>query len=87
MNRGYGVTQFYTVDYSKDGKVIGGTQDNGTQYISFASKIMKKMHLEVAGGDGGYTQISYIDPDIIFSESQNGSARRSAHGGVTVGSL
>ena len=22
MNRGYGVTQFYTVDYSKDGKLL-----------------------------------------------------------------
>ena len=87
MNRGYGVTQFYTVDYSKSGKVIGGTQDNGTQYISFASENNEKNAFEVSGGDGGYTQISYIDPDIIFCESQNGSARRSADGGVTVGSL
>ena len=59
MNRGYGVTQFYTVDYSKDGKVIGGTQDNGTQYINFSNNISDQNALEVAGGDGGYTQISY----------------------------
>ena len=87
MNRGYGVTQFYTVDYSKDGKVIGGTQDNGTQYINFSSNTSEKNAVEVAGGDGGYTQISYIDPDIVFSESQNGSARRSENGGASSGTL
>ncbi len=87
MNRGYGVTQFYTVDYSKDGKVIGGTQDNGTQYINFSNNVSDKNAIEVAGGDGGFTQISYIDPDIIFSESQNGSVRRSADGGASNGTL
>ena len=87
MNRGYSVTQFYTVDYSKDGKVIGGTQDNGTQYINFSNNISNQNAIEIAGGDGGHTQISYIDPDIIFSESQNGSARRSADGGITNGTL
>jgi len=87
QNRGYGVTQFYTVDYSKDGKVIGGTQDNGTQYINFFNNISEKNAVKVAGGDGGYTQISYINPDIIFSESQNGSARRSADGGLTNGTI
>ena len=87
QNRGYGVTQFYTVDYSKDGKVIGGTQDNGTQYINFFNNVSEKNAVEIAGGDGGYTQISYINPDIIFSESQNGSARRSADGGLTNGTI
>ena len=87
MNRGYGVTQFYTVDYSKDGKVIGGTQDNGTQYINFSNNLSTMNAKEIAGGDGGFTQISYINPDIIFSESQNGSARRSADGGNTNGTL
>ena len=86
-NRGYGVTQFYTVDYSKDGKVIGGTQDNGTQYISFFNNISVKNAIEIAGGDGGYTQISYINPDVIFSESQNGTARRSADAGLTNGTI
>ena len=87
MNRGYGVTQFYTVDYSKDGKVIGGTQDNGTQYINFSNNLSSMNAKEIAGGDGGFTQISYINPEIIFSESQNGSARRSADGGNTNGTL
>jgi len=31
-NRGYNVTQFYAMGYSKYGDVIGGAQDNGTQY-------------------------------------------------------
>ena len=47
MNRGYGVTQFYTVDYSKDGKVIGGSQDNGTQYINFSNNVSSgKVHVD-----------------------------------------
>ena len=87
MNRGYGVTQFYTVDYSKDGKVIGGTQDNGTQYVNFSNNVSDQNAVEVSGGDGGYTQISYIDPDIIISESQNGSVKRSGDGGVSNGTL
>ena len=86
MNRGYGVTQFYTVDYSKDGKVIGGTQDNGTQYINFSNNVSDKNAIEVAGGDGDLSN-SYIDPDIIFSESQNGSVRRSVDGGASNGTL
>ncbi len=87
INRGYGVTQFYTVDYSKDGKVIGGTQDNGTQFVDFGNPASELASFEVSGGDGGYTQISYINPDILFTESQNGSARRSADGGVTTGTI
>jgi photosystem II stability/assembly factor-like uncharacterized protein len=87
VNRGYGVTQFYTVDYSKDGKVIGGTQDNGTQFVDFTNPASNLASFEVSGGDGGYTQVSFINPDILFCESQNGSARRSADGGETVGTL
>ena len=87
LNRGYGVTQFYTVDYSKDGKVIGGTQDNGTQFVNFSNPASNKAAVEVSGGDGGHTQISYINPEILFVQSQNGSARRSADGGNSIGSI
>jgi len=87
LNRGYGVTQFYTVDFSKDGKAIGGTQDNGTQYINFSNPASQRSSVEISGGDGGYAQISFINPEIIFCESQNGSAKRSADGGLTVGTL
>lgn len=87
LNRGYGVTQFYTVAFSKEGRVIGGTQDNGTQYVNFENPASDRSAVEVRGGDGGYAQISYIDSDIIFCESQNGAAGRSADNGSSVSSI
>ena len=87
LNRGYGVTQFYTVGFSKDGFVIGGTQDNGTQLINYENQSFPKSAVEVRGGDGGYALISHINPNIMFAESQYGSAGRSADGGVSFGSL
>ena len=85
LNRGYSVTQFYTIDYTKDGKAIGGTQDNGTQYIDFSNPVSIKAAFKATGGDGGHTQISYIDPDAVFAQSQNGDARRSEDGGENFG--
>lgn len=35
MNRNFNVTQFYSVAAAATGEVIGGTQDNGTNYIDF----------------------------------------------------
>jgi hypothetical protein len=87
INRGYGVTQFYTVGFSKEGYIIGGTQDNGTQLINFENQVFSKSAIEVRGGDGGFALISYFDSDIMFAESQNGSAGRSANGGESFGSL
>lgn len=87
FNRGYGVTQFYTVGFSKEGFIIGGTQDNGTQLINFENQFSSKNAVEVRGGDGGFALISYFDSDIMFAESQNGSASRSADGGESFGSF
>lgn len=87
FNRGYGVTQFYTVGFSKEGFIIGGTQDNGTQLINFESQLSSRNAIEVRGGDGGFALISHFDSDIMFAESQNGSASRSANGGESFGSL
>lgn len=86
-NRGYGVTQFYTVGFSKDGHIIGGTQDNGTQLINFENQVSSESSVEVRGGDGGYAIISHINPDVMFVESQYGAAGRSANGGESFGSL
>jgi hypothetical protein len=87
INRGFSITQFYTVGYSKEGQIIGGTQDNGTQLINFESQFSAQNAEEVRGGDGGFALISYINSDIMFAESQNGSASRSANAGESFGSL
>ncbi len=87
LNRGYGVTQFYTLGFSKEGYVIGGTQDNGTQLLNFSNPTSDMSSEEVRGGDGGFALISHIDSDVMFAESQNGSAGRSGDGGASFGNL
>lgn len=86
LNRGYGVTQFYAIGFSKEGYVVGGTQDNGTHVIDLSNPASDLSSVEIKGGDGGYAEISYFDSNIIFAESQNGSAGRSADGGSSMSS-
>lgn len=80
LNKGYNVTQFYSVAASIDGQVMGGTQDNGTPHFSYDYNSIRSSD-EVTGGDGGYTEISDINPLILISESQFGTMRRSTNGG------
>ncbi|MBT3208904.1 MAG: T9SS type A sorting domain-containing protein [Bacteroidetes bacterium] len=77
MNKNYNTVQFYAVGISGDGRVIGGTQDNGTQYIDFLGNTDQNS-VEVTGGDGGYAEISELDPDISFSTLYFGDLFRSA---------
>lgn len=93
MNRGYNVTQFYAIGYSKHGEAAGGTQDNGTQLVGWKAEhsnsdivqgATPQAGFEIAGGDGGYTLFSRINPDVIFSEYVNaGDIRRSNDKGLT----
>jgi hypothetical protein len=79
-NKNFNVTQFYSVDVSGEvTEVIGGTQDNGTQYISGIGNTPKKgedlwrpANLDAKypeGTDGGFVALSGIrstktgDPD------------------------
>lgn len=75
-NRGLNITQFYEIDFSKDGNVVGGTQDNGTQYIYHQSPNSWQEAVSVFGGDGFACAISHMDPDIMFVSSQNGAIAR-----------
>ncbi len=79
-NKGYNVTQFYGVAASYEGQVIGGSQDNGTSFVGFTQNSLLE-GIDVFGGDGGYTEISHMDPNIMFSESQFGAMGRSSNGG------
>ena len=93
MNRGYNVTQFYAIGYSKYGEAVGGTQDNGTQLVAWKAEhsnsdivqgATPQAGFEIGGGDGGYALFSRLNPDIIFSETQNaGELRRSATKGLS----
>lgn len=76
INKNYNVTQFYAISFSNSGQVMGGTQDNGTQYIDFKGNSAKAAK-EVAGGDGGYCHISALSPNIMYASVYNGDVRRS----------
>ena len=82
INKGYSVTQFYSMGFGGDGSVIGGAQDNGTQYKD-NSKPWSKEFAEVSGGDGFECEISYLSSDAIITTVYNGSISRSSDRGTT----
>ena len=82
INKGYNVTQFYSMGFGGDGSVIGGAQDNGTQYKNNSSSYSKEF-AEVSGGDGFECEISYLNSDAIITTVYNGSISRSSDKGTT----
>lgn len=69
-------TQFYaiTIDYLHPERLYGGTQDNGTlRTVTGASDDWERIH----GGDGFYTNVDFVDPDVIYAEYQFGYLRKS----------
>ncbi|HTB08156.1 MAG TPA: T9SS type A sorting domain-containing protein [Bacteroidia bacterium] len=74
VNRNYDVTQYYAVTFgpyppSNDiGGAGGGTQDNGSPYISgpYSADPNIGDALDLGGGDGGQASISYINPNAYF---------------------
>ncbi|GCD80080.1 T9SS type A sorting domain-containing protein [Schleiferia thermophila] len=91
INIGYVTTQFYSVSYSFDGEVMGGTQDNGTIYITLEGNTPKSgfrtNSIEFRGanrdGDGGFTEISQLDKRVQFKAMQYGILGRSNTAGLT----
>lgn len=75
-NRGYNVTQFYGIGYGPDGAVIGGAQDNGTQYNNHTAFFSWLEHTEVSGGDGFECEISYLNENAFISSIYYSGIRR-----------
>jgi len=80
LYNGYGTTQFYGIAAGTNGIIIGGTQDNNTIVID-GNGNTPEAGVDIIGGDGFQCEVSVINPDIIFGESQNGNLRRSLNGG------
>jgi hypothetical protein len=79
LNNGYNITQFYAIAPTPNGDVVGGTQDNGTKHIITVGGTSQNA-VSIGGGDGGYTEASFILPGAFFSTVYYGSLNRSLSG-------
>lgn len=79
------VGQFYEVgfDMQKPYRIYGGLQDNGVWggpsrvlLTKGATFINNEDWVRLAGGDGFYAQVAPNDPDVVFSETQDGALFR-----------
>ncbi len=89
LNNEYVSTQFYSIGVGYDGSLLGGTQDNGTIFVSPKS-FLPRQGVRTEGinfkgsnrdGDGGYAEISHLNPLMAFKEMQYGVLGRSADSG------
>ena len=73
LNNNLGVTQFYggAGKRSAGGKIIGGTQDNGSLMYSAGTNWER-----TAGGDGGFAAVDPIDDTTIYGEYVYASVHR-----------
>ena len=73
MNKGYNVTQFYGIAFDPNENngtgVMGGTQDNGTQYINGTGNSPQQA-IQTYINDGGECEISFLNPNAAFMTSQ-----------------
>lgn len=77
-NKGYNVTQFYSVAYTSyygtsNEVVMGGTQDNGTRLVGFSGA--PDLDFEIMGGDGFLSDISNIS-SVAFGTLYYGGLNR-----------
>lgn len=79
--KNYGTIQYYNISVGGDGSVLGGTQDNSNILINPTAQFVPKRGTTLNSGDGAYAEISKLNPDVLFMESQYGNAVRSVDGG------
>jgi photosystem II stability/assembly factor-like uncharacterized protein len=80
-NRGYAVTQNYSVAADMTGSAVGGAQDNGTNYVDYLNGGTTYAS-QVYGGDGVYAEISHFDPNFFVGGYVGGNDFRSSTKGV-----
>ncbi len=85
-NKFFNVTQFYGISHGiVENEVLGGTQDNGSILLNPANTVSNGTsheYYEVTGGDGGYAEISQLNPNIIFTTIYYGQLFRSDEKGA-----
>lgn len=85
-NRNFNITQFYSMDVTRNGELLGGTQDNGTNFVSYKESSPKTAR-EVSGGDGFAAAISRVNPNYHFYTVYNGKYYRSVNRGESLSSI
>jgi len=79
-NNNMGITQFYHgTPFPGGERYIGGTQDNGT--VLGVDVLGHDGWSYVFGGDGGYTAVDPVSPNIVYAESQRFGFAKSTDGG------
>jgi hypothetical protein len=86
-NIGYNVTQFYGCDIhpTQTNYFLAGSQDNGT--LQFTSAGMNSTTEVSVGGDGGYSHIDQLTPNIQVAFSVYNNIYYSRNGGTSFSSL
>lgn len=77
---GYNTVQFYGIGVSafNPDEVIGGTQDNGVLSVMDIGGGLTGLNSDkIRGGDGGFSEISMINPSVYFGEYVHGAIYRS----------
>ncbi len=82
LNKNFNVTQFYAVSSHPSGGAIGGTQDNGTQFVDFQGNNPQQAR-QIRGGDGGWSAASMLNQEVIFASLYYGDVGRSKDFGQT----
>jgi len=76
LNRKLSTVQFYNLNCNMFDQVMGGTQDNGTIVIP-GNLTTTGTCFDYLGGTGGWSAMSYINPDVIVGTSYYGDLYRS----------
>lgn len=81
LNNNYGVTQFFGAGgNSTTGKIIGGTQDNGT--LLYSPSGGPQAWTTVFGGDGGFSAADQSNSNYMYGEYTYLTIHRSSNGGA-----
>ena len=80
LNNNLGITQFYSgAGNPNNGRLVGGTQDNGTLRYTGNTETWNTPF----GGDGGWSAVDLTDPNYLYGEYVNLNVHRSDNGGVS----
>jgi hypothetical protein len=84
LNNNLAVTQFYgAAGHVATGKIIGGTQDNGTVVSPAPPSLNWTMMQGSLGGDGGFCAVDQTDEPYFYGENLLLQIYRSINGGDT----